>query len=46
MEVSHDNKPDYGNDNADEFDALIRGGAGSPSVGDFLIENGDGGTDS
>ena len=45
MKVGHDDEADDGDDNADEFDAFVRSGAGGPGVGDFLVENRDGGAD-
>lgn len=46
MEVSHDEKANDGDDDTGKFDFVIRGNAVCNIVGDFLIENGDGGTGS
>ena len=44
MKISHDKKADTGNDDTDELNLVIRGNAASKIVGDFLVEDGNGGT--
>ena len=43
MEVGHNEETDDGDNDADEFNFLVRGRATGEIVGDFLIEDGDGG---
>lgn len=43
MEVGHDEEANDGNDDASEFYFFVRRWATGEIVGDFLIEDGDGG---